>query len=299
MQLLAVLLVACSAAYPPDDPKPDPAATLVTTGGLDDRLDDPRLRILDVRRRMDYEREHIPGAVHVDLRPITAQAALPGGLTDLDAWSKLIAPLGLEAGQQVVIYEGRRQLDAAKLWFLLNHLGVETVALLDGNYALWARENRPTDAKIPAIEPSKIELKITPGWLATKEEVRQAIDGGGVSMVDARSDREFTGDEAISGRGGRIPTARQLEWTDLVDTDGRFLPAERLLEILTEAGIDPSRPAIAYCHIGLRASVAAFALRRLGLPAQTYLPGWYEWGKDESCPIETGPANPSPEQPRP
>lgn len=261
----------------------DELERVIEQGGERDRP-----RILDVRPRMEYDRGHIPGAVWVDLRPIVSRAALPGGLEDPDGWAELLAPLGLEPGRPVVIYDARRQLDAARLWWLLGYLGIEPVALLDGGFGLWAREGRPVDGRAVEVEPTTAPVRLRPDRLADREEVLRAIRGGEAQVVDARNDREYSGEEAISGRGGHVPTARQLEWSDLVDSEGRFLPRPAVLGLMERAGLDPGRPAITHCQGGGRSSVTAFGLERLGVPTRNYYLGWSDWGIAEGCPVARG-----------
>ena len=61
-------------------------------------------------------------------------AAKPGALADRAAWEAWIAPLGIGPETEVLVYDANRQLDAARLWWLLGYLGVERVGLIDGNF---------------------------------------------------------------------------------------------------------------------------------------------------------------------
>src|SRR5262245_25434374 len=116
------------------------AAWLVSFPDLEKQLGDPDLRILDARPRGDYDKGHIPGAVWVDAKALEAMAAKPGALTDRAAWERWIGPLGIGPTTQVVVYDANRQLNAARLWWLLGYLGVERVGLLNGNFPLWASQ---------------------------------------------------------------------------------------------------------------------------------------------------------------
>ena len=94
----------------------------------------------------------------------------------------------------------------------------------------------------------------------------------------------------MSKRGGHIPAACHLEWSDLVDKDGRFLDPSALRARLAKLGIKPGEPVITHCQGGGRASVDAFALERLGLPTRNYYLGWSDWGNAEQTPVTTGAA---------
>jgi thiosulfate/3-mercaptopyruvate sulfurtransferase len=126
--------------------------------------------------------------------------------------------------------------------------------------------------------------------LATRSDVLGALKVGSARVVDARSAAEYAGSEVRSRRGGHIPGACPLEWTDLVDKDGRFLDEATLRARLDQSGVKPGTPVITHCQGGGRASVDAFVTERLGFPTRNYYPGWSDWGNADETPVEAGAA---------
>jgi len=267
-------------------------SALLSFDDLQRRLGEPGLRPLDVRSKDDYDKGHVPGAVWVDVQAASKLAARPGGLDDRQAWEDWIAHLGLKPGVEIVVYDDNRQLDAARVWWLLGYLGVEKVGLLDGGFSLWKNEDRPVSAEAPKVEPAAFPVAFRRERRATRDEVLDALKSKSARIVDARSDAEFTGAEKRSKRGGRIPGACHVEWAQLVDKDGRFLPVETLRAKFEEANLQEGEPVITHCQGGGRASVDAFVLERLGFPARNYYPGWSDWGNTDDAPIETGASEP-------
>jgi thiosulfate/3-mercaptopyruvate sulfurtransferase len=94
----------------------------------------------------------------------------------------------------------------------------------------------------------------------------------------------------LAKRGGAIPGAKHLEWSDLLDKKTqRFKSPAALSRLFKQAGIDPKKPAVTYCQSGGRASVMAFALELMGAKGvQNYYPGWAEWGNAADTPVEKG-----------
>ncbi len=272
---------------------------LVTFDGLQARLEDPRLRLLDARPKADYDEGHIPGAVWVDAKAVEAMAARPGALVDRAAWEAWIAPLGIGPGADVLVYDANRQLDAARIWWLLGYLGVERAGLVDGNFPLWAAEGRPVTTEAPAVDPKPFQVAFRSDRHATKEEVLAALGSKSAQVVDARSTGEYAGLEARSRRGGHIPAACHLEWNSLVDKDGRFLDEPALRVKLAKAGVKPGEPVITHCQGGGRASVNAFVLERLGFPTRNYYLGWSDWGNADETPVATGSGSEDGEAPKP
>jgi thiosulfate/3-mercaptopyruvate sulfurtransferase len=265
------------------------AATLVGFEELRARLEEPDLRLIDARPRPEYEKGHIPGAVWVDAKAVEAMAARPGALTDRTAWEAWIRPLGIGPETKVLVYDANRQLDAARLWWLLGYLGVDRVGLVDGNFPAWAAEGRPVAVEVPEVEPRDFPVKLRSGRRASRSDVLAAIDAKSMRIIDARTEAEYTGEEKKSRRGGHMPEACHLEWKGFVTPEGKFLPVEELRAKLEKAGVKPGEPVITHCQGGGRASVDAFVFERLGHPARNYYESWGDWGNADDTPIETGP----------
>lgn len=262
------------------------AARLVSFAELEGRLGEAGLRVLDARSKADYDKGHIPGAVWVDAKAVEAMAAKPGALNDRALWERWIAGLGVSPESEVLVYDANRQLNAARLWWLLSYLGVERVGLVDGGFPLWAAENRPVSTDRPTIEPRPFKVALRSDLHATRDEVLAAIAAKSATIVDARSDGEYAGTVKRAKRGGHVPTACHLEWNTLVDKDGRFLDESALREAVAKAGVQPNTPVITHCQGGGRAAVNAFVLDRLGYKARNYYLGWSDWGNAEETPVK-------------
>ncbi len=284
----SILVASVGIAAGPEAPRGEPQPTRLSTfDALQKRLGEPGLRLLDARPRADYDKGHIPGAVRVDAKAVEKAAAKPGALADRAAWEPWIAPLGIGPEAEVLVYDANRQLDAARLWWLLGYIGVGKVGLLDGNFPLWAAQGRPVTAEVPKVEPRPFKVTFRDDRHATKDAVLSAIRSKSALIVDARSAGEYAGTVRHSKRGGHVPTACSLEWKDLVDEDGRFLDESALRTMLAKAGVRSGEPVITHCQGGGRASVNAFVLERLGFKTRNYYLGWSDWGNAADTPIET------------
>jgi thiosulfate/3-mercaptopyruvate sulfurtransferase len=261
-------------------------AWLLAFPELEKRLGEADLRILDARPKADYDKGHIPGAVWVDAKAVESMAAKPGALTDRPTWERWIGRLGIGPKTDVVVYDAKRQLDAARVWWLLNYLGVERVRLLNGNFPLWAAEKRPVTKDVPSVAPRPFKVAFRADRHATRDEVVSALSSKGATILDARSDGEYSGAEKRSKRAGHVPTACHLEWNNLVDNDGRFVDEPAARAKLAKAGVRSDEPVITHCQGGGRASVNAFVLERLGFRTRNYYLGWSDWGNAEDTPVK-------------
>lgn len=243
-----------------------------------------RMLVLDARPLAKYDAGHIPGAVWVDHDAWSKKFA-----TDADAktWADALGKLGVAADRPTVVVDDGTQKEAARVWWLLRHLGASDVRLLNGGMKAWAAVGGPTSTDAVRPTATTFAAKVRPETLADKDRVLNALRSRSAQIVDARSEAEHCGDKKLAKRGGHIPGSLHLEWSDAFDkTSGKFLAPAELTKLLKASGIDVTKPAITYCQSGGRAAVMAFTLELMGgPPAANYYRSWGEWGNDDALPI--------------
>lgn len=296
---LALAFPAFSAAAEPEKPKqaanaPNPPR-LISQENLEKRLNDPTIRLLDARSKADYDKGHLPGAIRVDVKALE-NLFKSGNVADKSSWSQALASLGIEPNHEVYVYDGARQHDSARAWWLIGYAGVDNVGLVDGGFGLWEKSKRPTTSEVKAVAAKEFPVKFHERRVLGRADIQAAAKGEALQLLDARSAAEFKGEKkpANGGRAGHIPGARNVEAYDLVDADGRFLEKDAILKKLAEAGIAHDKPVIAYSNGAGRAAVATFALRKAGVHARVYVPGLADWAKDSKAEVVTGINAPSP-----
>src|SRR5258708_39612719 len=150
---------------------------------------------------------------------------------------------------------------------------------MNGGGPKWTAEQRPAPTTAAAPAAATSTARPQPKWVATASDVVGAIDKPGVKIIDARTQGEIDGKDLRNiRRGGFVPSSIPVYWEDLLDAEKKtFKPAEALKKIYEERGIVPSQEVIAYCQVGMRASVDLFALHLLGYDKlRTYYGAWGE-----------------------
>ena len=282
MSLLFAMLLAAQSGYA----RPE---LLVDAAWLAAHLDDPAIRIVDLRPR-GYAEGHIPGAVWLDNNAIRIAGRAPDFLPTPAEFEELMARLGISNTTRVIAYDERGGIYATRLWWILNHYGHANVALLDGGWVKWTADQRPTNVVVPAF--TRATFKVRPGTvkLATADHVRGAINKPGTKLVDARTQAEIAGKDLRNiKRGGYIESSVPVYWEDTLDpTTKTFKSADEIRKLYRDRGIQPSDEVITYCQVGMRASHDLFTLALIGHDLRklsNYYGSWEEWGNREDTPI--------------
>jgi len=271
---------------------------LVDTQWVEDHLDDPSIRIVEVDENPAlYAEAHIPGAIGFDWKT-DLQDQVKRDFLDAEAFGELFGSRGISNDHTIVLYGDRNNWFAAYTYWYLKYYGHDAVKLVNGPREKWIAEGRPTTADVPSYEPTTFAASERDAAIrATRDEVLAAL-GTDTKLVDVRSPQEFSGELiAMPGyeqegaqRGGHIPGAKSIPWAQAVQEDGRFKSADALTDLYGSKGVTNGSEIIAYCRIGERSAHTWFVLHELlGKDAvKNYDGSWTEWGNLVNVPVEKG-----------
>jgi thiosulfate/3-mercaptopyruvate sulfurtransferase len=264
---------------------------LVSATELSRLLGDPDVVVLHVADRdTAFTDGHIRGARFVRYADFALDGeGLGSELPPADVAKRVFEAAGVSDDSRVVLY-AQSPVIAARAFFTLDAFGHRRVALLDGGWRAWTDARLPVETgPAPAAARGHFTPRLNPQRVADAAFIQQQLPRQAISLVDVRPDPEFFGTDGSMGRvhaPGHIAGARQLTWNSLVGSDGRFLAREQLKARLEAAGVAPGRPVVAYCMVGMRASVVYFVARLLGYDAQLYDGSIIDWSR-RKLPVTT------------
>lgn len=262
---------------------------LTTPQELQKKLAAANLCLVDVRPAEEFARGHIPGAVHFDLFGLslvdTSDAPLKAFMYMIHHVLEL---RGVSESTEVVFYEDNSGMRAARgLWFL-EFFGHQHVRILDGGIQAWKAAGLAVTTEAASPKTAIFKTSERREVLATVDDVLHSLDNKEISILDTRSKGEYLGTHVRAARGGAIPGAIHIEWTDNLDARGKFKSDAELTAMYSRAGITPDKEVISYCQGGYRAAHSYVALRLIGfLKVRNYIGSWKEWGDRTDLPIET------------
>lgn len=286
------------------------AEHLVETNWLAEHLNDPNIRIVDMRgyvklrnfedgyqeadylgAKDEYGQGHIPGAIYLDWTNdiVDTSDPVPAQVAKAERLAQVLGAAGIGDEHLVIAYDHHAASQfATRLWWVFRYAGHSNIRVLNGGFKKWQSEDRPLDAKAPHYPPAHFSVNLQPEWRVSAEELAEKLSDPNLKLIDARDEGQYTGRIRRGKRGGHIPGAISLPREELINmTTGEFKPNAELAEILGGSiKATPDEQVVAYCNGGVAATSVLFALSLLGYSHLTNYDGsWNEWNEREELPI--------------
>ncbi|HWH49814.1 MAG TPA: sulfurtransferase [Burkholderiales bacterium] len=293
--LLALLLTALPFGARSADQLP-----IVDTGFVEQAVARGAL-IWDVRSQEEYRRGHIPGAVNIDEVALVLREPATEDYIALERIERLLGDAGIDPTREVVLYGAKAHTSPYFGYVTVRYLGGSAARVYHGGIDDWKAAGKPVDTEPVKLPPLTFRAKVNPDVILSTREVVARLGAPGVQIIDARTEKEFSGEDVRALRGGRIPgavnvpyetnwldpdTPRKLQRRQVAGKDGMNLKPPEDLRALY-ARLDPQKETIVYCQSGVRAAETATVLQSLGFHSvKVYDSSWLGYGNAFDAPAE-------------
>jgi thiosulfate/3-mercaptopyruvate sulfurtransferase len=252
-----------------------------------------------------FAQSHIAGAVFADLdRTLSAKGdrqltgAQSGGrhpLPPRETVAQWLRDVGFRQGMQAVVYDRQGSSFCGRLWWMLQWLGHEAVAVLDGGLNAWTAAGGSTESgasqALPVRPAGDFALRESLVTLLQAEQVLQSLGRPTQTIVDARANPRFKGEvEPLDPVAGHIPGALNRPFNMNLDAEGKFKPAAQLrAEFEALLGARGLETVVHHCGSGVTAIPNILAMQIAGLGNTALFAGsWSEWCSDPARPVAKG-----------
>lgn len=245
--------------------------TTIDADTLRSELRDNSVRVIDVRRKEDYKRDHIPKSVNLPLADLLSDDSPERVL-------KIAQTLGIDDETPVVVYDDTFGALASRVAWTLQYLGHDDVSLLDITYGNWKSIGLETDDKEASFGTKTHSVKLRPEILATVDYLEKVKDDKNVIVLDNR--------ERLNYLEQHIPGAVNIPYRTLAAPDRILRPKDELKRILQNRNLPENAEIITYCgSVGTLSGLAYYALKSTDYPnVRLYVRSFKEW-KGLSKPI--------------
>jgi len=271
---------------------PSEAPLTVPVEWLEKNINDPKLVILHVGQKPEYDEGHIPGALFLTMQDISA----PGGPNDLalelptiEQLKPALEKFGISNDSRIILYFGKDWVSpTTRAYFTLDVFGLGGItSILDGGMPAWVAAGGKLSKEIPTKKQGAIKLDRNQRAVARADWLKSNLGKDDVKIIDSRNTEFYDGSSAGNmPRAGHIKSAKNIPFTSFTDASLKFKDDATIRKMFTDAGVKPYDTVVTYCHIGQQGTVDYFAAKKLGYKVALYDGSFEEWSALKDAPVE-------------
>ena len=256
-------------------------------------------QVWDVRDAREFAKGHLPGALNFGDAASMLRDPNSEDFIAIERIEQLLGNAGINPAVETVIYGSRGTWNPYFGRYTLRYFGGMKASVFHEGIEGWRAAGLAVETTPPKVTPVKLKLVPSAGVSVTTAEMISRPKSSGVQIIDARTPKEFAGEDIRALRGGHIPGAINIpyeqNWKDpetlvkfnlkqVADTAGMSLKPTSDLKNLY-AGLDPDKETVVYCQSGVRASETAGVLEQLGFKnVRIYDSSWLGYGNRLDAP---------------
>jgi thiosulfate/3-mercaptopyruvate sulfurtransferase len=239
------------------------------------------VRVVDVRRAEDYQKEHIPTAVSLPLARVLEN----------DQPEKIVSfleELGISDNTPVVVYDDTFGALAARVAWSFQYVGHDNTALLEMTFKQWKEIGLETEKQPRTFPRAKHSLNIRKDIYVDASYVEAATtttttsnNNNNNTSTNSKPNNTLLVDsrERLNYLTEHIPGARNIPYTMVGTEDNILRKAEELKRLIENRGITNDSEIITYCgSVGTLSGLTYYALKLAGFKnVKLYPKSFKEW----------------------
>src|SRR5262249_20903092 len=161
--------------------------------------------VWDVRPADAYAKGHIAGAISIGdaarvLRDDNTEDFIP-----TDRIEKMLGAAGLDPKREIIVDGSGGSWTPYSGLTTVKYSGGSNVRVYHEGIEDWTAAGRAISSDASRLAPIALKLEVNPSVAVTTREMVERLNNPNVQIVDARTPKEFTGEDMRAIRGGPIP----------------------------------------------------------------------------------------------
>lgn len=245
------------------------------------------------RAKQEYIDKHIPGARFFDINLFNdPNTSLPNVVSrDEKLIAEQLGALGLRPDCKVILYDRSEFHSSCRALWMLKLFGhsPQLLYILDGGLDAWEKYEGKVESGESPVTAKSYSVKFQEQYCRSLAQMKANLQSPAEQVIDARHAIRYTGGkEPRPGiRSGHIPGSFCFPFIVPFESNGTFLPPEKLRRRLEGIGVDLQHPTTTLCGSGITAAILNFIFDILGNENNALFNGsWTEWGAENLYPGE-------------
>ncbi len=210
-------------------------------------------------------------------------------LPDPEKLAEKLSSLGIDDSSFVVFYDdpsSGQGFYAAHGWWLLRWLGHDNVMVLDGGLPAWLEAGGRLETASPLPSNTTFTAQVRPEMVVSAAQV--AARGSSAALLESRAAPRYRGEvEPLDWKAGHVPGAVNLDWSESLDSTGKFKTALEQQERFFK--LEDSEQVLVYCGSGVSAGANMLALELAGVKnTKLYAGSWSDWVSNPNNSVAIG-----------
>src|SRR5438874_12169754 len=151
--------------------------------------------VWDVRAADAYAKGHIAGAVSIGDAPRVLRDENTEDFIATERIEKILGGAGLDPNREIIVYGSRGTWQPYFGLYTVQYFGGSNVRVYHEGIEDWTAAGRAISGEASRIAPIALKLEVNPTVAVTTREMVAQLNNHNVQLVDARSPKEFVGED--------------------------------------------------------------------------------------------------------